>query len=47
MMPAFGQALSEQQIQDGLNNNDSPRHRSCRPGFWVKRTNGHVQLMLD
>ena len=32
---------------DGLNNNDSPRNRSCRPGFWVKRTNGHVQLMVS
>ena len=40
--------LSARPNEDGLNNNDSPcRHRSCRPGFWVKRENGHVQLMID
>lgn len=31
----------------GLSRNDGPRHRSCRPGFWVKRANGHVTLMVD
>ena len=31
----------------GLNNNEGPRHRSCRPGFWIKRENGHVTLMVD
>lgn len=39
--------LSAGPNEDGLSNNDSPRHRSCRPGYWVKRTNGHVQLMVD
>ena len=33
--------------QPGLSRNDGPRNRSCRPGFWIKRTNGHVQLMVD
>jgi hypothetical protein len=33
--------------ENGLSNNDSPRHRSCRAGFWVKKTNGHIQLMVD
>lgn len=33
--------------EPGLSKNDGPRHRSCRAGFWVKRTNGHVQLMVD
>jgi len=37
--------LSAHPNDDGLSNNDSPRHRSCRPGFWIKRTNNHVQLM--
>jgi len=23
------------------------RHRSCKSGFWVRRNNDHVQLMLD
>jgi len=40
--------LSARPNEDGLNNNDSPcRHRSCRPGFWVRRENGHVKLMVD
>jgi len=39
--------LSAHPNEAGLNNNDSPRHRSCRPGFWIKRTNSHVQLMVD
>jgi hypothetical protein len=38
--------LSAHPNDNGLSNNDSPRHRSCRAGFWIKRTNGHVQLML-
>lgn len=33
--------------EPGLSRNDGPRHRSCRPGFWVKRENGHVTLMVD
>jgi len=37
--------LSAHPNDDGLSNNDSPRHRSCRPGFWIKRTNNYVQLM--
>lgn len=24
-----------------------PRHRSCREGYWVKRENDHVTIMLD
>lgn len=40
--------LSAHPNDNGLSNNDSPRHRSCRPGFWIKRENGgHVQLMVD
>lgn len=39
--------LSAKPNEDGLSNNDSPRHRSCRHGFWVQRTNGHVKLMFD
>lgn len=39
--------LSAKPNEDGLSNDDSPRHRSCRPGFWVQRTNGHVKLMVD
>ena len=33
--------------EPGLSRNDGPRHRSCRPGFWVKRVNDHVTLMVD
>ncbi len=33
--------------EPGLSRNDGPRHRSCRPGFWVKRNNSHVQLVVD
>jgi hypothetical protein len=33
--------------EPGLSRNDGPRHRSCRPGFWVRRENGHVQLVID
>jgi hypothetical protein len=39
--------MSAHPNENGLSNNDSPRHRSCRPGFWIKRTNGHAQLMVD
>jgi len=39
--------LSAGPNESGLSNNDGPRHRSCRPGFWIKRTNGHVQLVVD
>ena len=39
--------LSARPNEDGLSSNDGPRHRSCRPGFWVRRTNGHVQLVVD
>lgn len=27
--------------------NTGPRHRSCKEGFWVRRTNDHVQLVVD
>ena len=33
--------------EPGLSRNDGPRHRSCRPGFWVERENGHVKLVVD
>ena len=39
--------LSAQGNEPGLSRNDGPRHRSCRPGFWVKRINSHVTLMVD
>ena len=39
--------LSARGNEPGLSRNDGPRHRSCRPGFWVRRTNGHVQLVVD
>jgi len=39
--------LSAHGNEPGLSRNEGPRHRSCRPGFWVKRTNGHVTLMVD
>jgi len=39
--------LSARPNEDGLSNNDGPRHRSCKPGFWIRRTNGHVQLVVD
>ena len=39
--------LSAGPNEGGLSNNDGPRHRSCRPGFWIRRTNGHVQLVVD
>ena len=31
---------------DGLNPFEGPRNRSARFGYWVKRANSHVQLML-
>ena len=39
--------LSAKPNEDGLNNNDSPRHRACRKGFYVRRENDHVKLMID
>jgi hypothetical protein len=27
--------------------NKSPRHRSCRFGFWIKRKDDHITLMVD
>ena len=39
--------LSAHPNDDGLSNNDSPRHRSCRPGFYVVRTGDNVKLMVD
>ncbi|MCC6971521.1 MAG: hypothetical protein IT434_15000 [Phycisphaerales bacterium] len=33
--------------EPGLSRNDGPRHRSARPGYWVKRENGHVTLVVD
>jgi hypothetical protein len=39
--------LSARGNEPGLNRNDGPRHRSCRPGFWVKRKNDNVTLMVD
>ena len=39
--------LSARGNDEGLSRNDGPRHKSCKPGFWVQRTNGHVKLMID
>ena len=39
--------LSAHGNEPGLSRNDGPRHRSCRMGFWVKRINGNVQLVVD
>jgi hypothetical protein len=33
--------------EPGLSRNDGPRHKSARPGYWVKRENGHVTLVVD
>ena len=27
--------------------NNGPRHKSCRPGYWVKKENSNVCLMID
>ena len=27
--------------------NTGPRHRSCKEGFWIKKENAHVTLMID
>ncbi|MEI7560601.1 MAG: hypothetical protein WCJ63_08410 [Actinomycetes bacterium] len=39
--------LSAHPNDNGLSHNDSPRHRSCRPGFYVVRTGDNVKLMVD
>jgi hypothetical protein len=39
--------LTAQPNGDGTSNNDSPRHRSCKPGFFVVRQNDHYTLMVD
>jgi hypothetical protein len=39
--------LSARGNEPGLNPNEGPRHRSCRPGFWIDRNNSHVKLMVD
>lgn len=39
--------LSAKGNESGLSRNDGPRHRSCRPGFWVSRDNANVKLMVD
>lgn len=39
--------LSAHGNESGLSRNDGPRHRSCRPGFWVERKNSHVRLVVD
>ncbi|MCE9614784.1 MAG: hypothetical protein K8T26_10945 [Lentisphaerae bacterium] len=39
--------MTARRNEEGLSNNDSPRHRSCRPGFWIGRENNHVRLMVD
>jgi hypothetical protein len=33
--------------EPGLNPFDGPRNRSARPGYWVKRINGHVQIFFE
>ena len=39
--------LSAKPNENGLNNNDSPRHRACRPGFYIKREGDNVRLAVD
>lgn len=39
--------LSAHPNEDGLSNNDSPRHRSCRPGFYIVRNGDVVTLKVD
>ena len=39
--------LSAKGNEQGLSRNDGPRHRSCRPGFWIDRNNSHVKLVVD
>ena len=39
--------LSARGNEPGLSRNDGPRHRSCRPGFWIERVNSHVKLVVD
>ena len=39
--------LSAKPNEKGLNNNDSPRHAACRPGFYVKREGDLVILAVD
>lgn len=39
--------LSARPNEDGLSNNDSPRHRSCRPGFYIVRTGDNHKLAVD
>ncbi len=38
--------LSARGNEPGLNPHEGPRNRSCRFGFWVKRENSHVKLVL-
>ena len=39
--------LTAQPNGAGTSNNDSPRHRSCKPGYYVLRENSHYKLMVD
>ena len=39
--------MSAKPNEKGLNNNDSPRHAACRPGFYVRRENDNVILAVD
>lgn len=39
--------LSAKPNENGLNNNDSPRQRACRPGFYIKREGDNVRLAVD
>ena len=34
-------------ILSAKESNTGPRHPSCREGFWVKRDNDHLTLMID
>lgn len=39
--------MSAKPNEKGLSNNDSPRHRSCRSGFYIVRTGDQLKLMVD
>jgi len=34
-------------ILSAKESNNGPRHKSCRPGYWVKKENSNVCMMID
>jgi len=36
-----------QVILSAKESNSGPRHRSCKEGFWIKKDNDHITLMID